>query len=216
MIAGVARNATVGGVLGVPIEAALVDAVIDGSTLAGTTSTGANGYYYFLLPPGSFDSGSSVLTWLASGSAHANAVAEDPAGPDLKAMNLYQSVLTVQTPDASLSATEAGLASALGTATTGPGILFSVPGGVLTLGTNDSLEINASAPSFTVDDSLSSRRLGLFKLTAAAGTVDQTTGTITAGSLQGYQPRWGELRRCRQPDRQARRLDRCVRGLHPR
>ena len=112
-------------------------------------------------------------------------MAEDLSGSNIKGLGLSQNVLTVQTPDASLSGTEAGLASALGSATSGAGsaILFSAPGGVLALGANDSLEIAATGAGFDVDAGLSLGE-GLFKLTAA-GVVNQTAGSIVAGALQG-------------------------------
>jgi hypothetical protein len=186
IISGAARSAATGAVLGSPIAGALVDAAVNGATLLGTTATGANGSYYFLLPPGSLARGASVLTWLASGSADANAVAQDGLGGSLTGMNLYQNVLTVQTSQPGLSFTEASLAAALGSATSGAGseILYSVAGSNLDLAGGDSLEITATGSKFVLNRSLDLTGGALFKL-VAAGQVSQTAGTITTSILQG-------------------------------
>ncbi len=170
---------------GADLSGVTVDVALNGTTVLGSATTGSNGFYSITLAPGTLTAGATVVAYLASGSVLANAAADDIAGASLAGVNLYGGALAVTTPRLTLSALSAGLAAGLGSATStaGSDILFSVPGGVLTLKTGESLSLTATGTAFAFDQALN-LGAGTLRLTTA-GPVSQTAGAITAGLLQG-------------------------------
>jgi filamentous hemagglutinin family protein len=180
-VAGIVYGATPGAVLsGVEVEI-----VLNGSTVLGTATTGSGGAYSLAVPVGALSAGDTLTVYLMDGTVLANAVAEDIGGPGVTGLNLVQNDLLVRTPDTSLSSMEAGLASGLGSATSGASseFLFSLPGGSLTLKSGAGLELAATGATFAFDQGLN---IGAGVLDVMAlGAVSQTAGTISAGDLLG-------------------------------
>ena len=173
------------GLTGGALEGATVGAIVDGDTYLGSASTGANGYYYMLLPQGSLAAGDTVVTYLSGGSVRADSAADDIAGgAALTGLNLYGGALTVHHPGCQPARpSRAGLAAGLGSATTAAGadIIFSTPGGALTLTSGDSLYLVSTGPAFAFDQNLG-LGTGTLKINAA-GQVSQTSGAITAAAV---------------------------------
>ena len=80
---------------------------------AGTVTTGANGSYNFLLPPGTIlASGSQVLTYTTG--ANAGAAYRQNATGSVTNLNIYEGYLNETGGATTLSGLSAGLATALG------------------------------------------------------------------------------------------------------
>ncbi len=153
--------------------------LIDGSSVTPLVdmNSGANGYYYMLLAPGTI-SHSQVLLYLTNGSAAADAYVQND-NKSIAGLTLKEGQLHVRSLAADTAAILAGLDTALGSAS-GPEFLYSAGGG-FTPGAN--FQITDSAAAFTVDSSID---LGSGQLTlATTGSDTQTSGVITAGWLRG-------------------------------
>ncbi|WP_445489495.1 beta strand repeat-containing protein [Rhodopseudomonas sp. RCAM05734] len=167
-------------------------AALAGATIAGTLSgtalatiqTGANGYYYFLLPQGSTSIGSGLFVDIAGNAVKSNAYVSG-VNPTQN-LDLNANTLTVRTAATTLSSVASSLASVIGITPTGD-LVFSTPGGVLTANGGTSVSIAASG-AFTVDQTLAVadavRLSAAGSLTiAATGSVSSTSSDVTlAGS----------------------------------
>ena len=124
----------------------VVSALVNGVSLAslgGTVTTGANGSYNFLLPPGTIlASGSQVLTYTTG--ANAGAAYRQNATGSVTNLNIYEGYLNETGGATTLSGLSAGLATALGSNS-------SVVSGL------DNRAINATGTSFAIDQSLNAR-----------------------------------------------------------
>ena len=122
----------------------------------GTVTTGANGSYNFLLPPGTIlASGSQVLTYTTG--ANAGAAYQQNATGSVTNLNIYEGYLNETGGAATLGGLSAGLTTALGGNT-------SVVNGLA------NRAINATGASFAIDQSLSAGTL----LLSANGAVTQS------------------------------------------
>ena len=180
-LSGYAYSSLTGGAL----AGVTVDAVLNGVTVLGSATTGANGFYSIFVPAGTLTPGATVVTYLAGTGALADSAADDIAGASLGGLNLYGGALFARTPDLSLSALATGLAAGLGSATTAVGsdIIFGVTGGVLSVKAGDSLYLTATGAGFAFNQTLN-LGAGVLEL-ATAGPVTQTAGAITVGVLEG-------------------------------
>ncbi len=152
--------------------AIIVSALANGAAL-GSATTGANGYYYILLPAGTLTGTQQLLAYLAGGTVKANTYVAAASG-NVDA-DLYGGWLRMLSGAGSTSAMFAGLGTALG-GNTGSDFLYG--GGALASGT--SLGI-VSGSGFVIDDALD---LGSSTISLnAAGPVTQTAA-VTAGSLE--------------------------------
>ena len=155
-----------------------------GATLAGTVNgavfagaTGADGYYYFLLPQGSTAQGSGVFIDIAGNAVKANDYVQGAMG-SVQNLNLTAGTLDVVTADTALSSVASGLASAAG-GMSATDLVFSTPGGVLTPNAGTGVSIAASG-AFSVDQSLVVPNALL--LTAAGSLTIASTGSLTSSS----------------------------------
>ena len=140
--------------------------------------SGANGYYYLLLAPGTISgSGSNVFAYLASGTP-GNTYVQDAMGSILGAA-IQQGGLRILSGATDSNAILAGMNAALGSVGGGQ-FLYSSAGGFVS---GQRLVINDTAASFTLDSSIDIGN-GLLMLNTA-GSDTQTSGIITAGSLTG-------------------------------
>ena len=149
----------------------VVSALVNGVSLAslgGTVTTGANGSYNFLLPPGTIlASGSQVLTYTTG--ANAGAAYRQNATGSVTNLNIYEGYLNETGGATTLSGLSAGLATALGSNS-------SVVSGL------NNRAINATGTSFAVDQSLNAGTL----LLSANGAVTQSAAlNVTNLALLG-------------------------------
>jgi filamentous hemagglutinin family protein len=168
-------------------------AALTGATIAGTingaaltaTGTGANGYYYILVPQGSTSVGSGVFVDIAGNAVKSNAYVSGAAS-STQNLDLNAGMLTVRTGTSTMSSLAASLASVVGVTPTGD-LVFSTPGGVLTANSGAGVSIAASG-AFTIDQTLTVanavRLIAAGSLTiAATGSVSSSNGNATlAGS----------------------------------
>ena len=169
VIAGTVYNSAAGST---PVAGATVAALINGTSY-GSASTGATGYYYFLLPSNTISvGGSEVLTYL-TGNTKGQSFQDNATG-SLTGFNVYASNLTVTSTGASLSTILSDLATAQG-ANTGANFTYT----------------NNPASSLT----LSSGYGAIFNLNAATTSIDRSinlpSGNLvinSTGSVSGSQP----------------------------
>ena len=171
-VSGVAHQANGTALIGATIAGSL-----DGAAFAGTTSTGANGYYYFLLPQGSTAQGSGIFVDIAGNAVKANGYVRGGGGP-VQNLDLNAATLNIRTDATALSSLASSLAAAsAGTATTD--LVFSTPGGVLTPNAGTGLSIAASG-AFNVDQALAVPNSVL--LNAAASLTIASTGSLSSAT----------------------------------
>jgi filamentous hemagglutinin family protein len=145
-----------------------------------TMSSGANGYYYELLAPGTIShTGSDVLAYLKVNSGHANTVYQNAKG-SLAGFNLIADTLTVTSSAKSETALLAAIEKALGS-NGGSDLLFD-SAGAFTSGIDLNLDLSTAA--FSIDHAID---IGTGTLTFdAAGSISQANGdAITAATLTG-------------------------------
>ena len=155
---------------------------VNGSAVTPLVSmaSGANGYYYALLAPGTLaSSGSDVLAYEASGSNHGNAVYLGATG-SLAGFDITANTLTVESAAASASDMLAAMETALGDHT-GSGYLFT-PTGTFTAGIDLDLDLSASAFSFNDTLDVGS---GELLLTAKGNVTESSAGDLDAKTLTG-------------------------------
>ncbi|MBB5048425.1 filamentous hemagglutinin family protein [Rhodopseudomonas rhenobacensis] len=172
---------------GAALAGALVGGTVNGAAFAGgAVSTGANGYYYAVMPQGAIAAGSDVFTYVAGNTVKANAFVQGATGA-VQNLDLRGGTLSVATDASTLSAVAAGLAGAVGATATGD-LVFGTPGGVLTPNAATELSIAASG-AFSIDQLLtvsntllitSAGSLGI----ASGGKVSSSNGdaTLVAGT----------------------------------
>ncbi len=127
-----------------------------GISVNGNTTTlvsmasGANGYYYELLAPGTISSsGSDVLVYEASGSTHGDTFDQGAEG-SLTSFNLAANTLTVESAATSASSLLSAMEKALGT-NSGSDFLYTSSGG-FTSGID--LDLDLSGASFSLNRSI--------------------------------------------------------------
>jgi filamentous hemagglutinin family protein len=162
------------------VSGAGVGLLVDGTTADPLVamSSGADGYYYMLLAPGTISSsGSQVLAYVASGAPpEANSYYQDATG-SLSGFGLQERTLEITSDQATASGMIADLDTALGSQT-GQQFLYTAAGGFES-GIN--VDIADSAAALDIDTNLN--------FTAdhvaidAAGTIGESTGSIDAYAL---------------------------------
>jgi filamentous hemagglutinin family protein len=179
-ISGIAYKAD-----GTVLTGATVAGTLDGKAFAGTTGTGANGYYYFLLPQGSAQQGSGVFVDIAGNAVKSNAYVRGASGP-VQNLDLRADLLTVRTDATTLSGLASGLKRAADSTPTTD--LVFTPGGALTPNTGTSVWLTA-AGAFDIDQNLIVPNAVLLNAAgnltiAATGSVSSSTGdaTLVTGS----------------------------------
>ncbi|SSW91242.1 filamentous hemagglutinin family protein, partial [Rhodopseudomonas pentothenatexigens] len=141
-----------------------VSLLINGNS-AGSTSSGANGYYNLLIAPGTI-TGNSQLVVYTTGANAGLTHQQNVSGP-VAGVNVAASYLRQTTQVTTLSALSAGLAAAIGTS------------GVSTTYANRS--IGANGASFTIDQAITQSGLLIIY---TVGDLTQTAGaSITAARL---------------------------------
>ena len=154
-----------------------------GSGIAIQTPSGANGYYYYTLPPQSVSPGDSLLVYAYGGGAGAvnGGVFTDSVshgGP--QTVGIDNTLLRFTTGTQHLSAAAADF-SDLATSGTEAGKLL---GSIANLSLPNLQLIATNAGGFNIDQSIGVGTSGNVKVTAS-GSVSQTAGVITAGALSG-------------------------------
>lgn len=154
--------------------AVTVSALADGAAL-GSATTGANGYYYILVPDGTLSGSQQLLTYLDGASATANTYVADASGN--ASADLYGSWVRLSSDASSASAMLAGLSTALGSNsgsnflyTSGSGFVSGASLGIVS-GNTGGLVIDAALDVGAETISLD-----------AAGPVTQSA-PLTAGNL---------------------------------
>ena len=160
---------------GFALAGAVLAGTLNGTTLAG--STGANGYYYFLLPQGSIASGNGIFIDVAGNAVKANAYAQNASG-SVQHLNLTAGMLNIATGATALSSVASGLGGAVGNTPT-TDLLFTTSGGVLTPNAGSSVSIAASG-AFGVDQNLVVPNALL--LTAAGSLTIASTGSLSSSN----------------------------------
>jgi filamentous hemagglutinin family protein len=156
-----------------------VGLLVDGSAVspAITEGSGANGYYYLLLAPGTVSgSGSDVVTYLTSGTP-ANTFVQSATG-SLSGVDLFENTFVAASSASDSAAILAAIPAALGSAS-GPQFLYTASSGIVP-GINLAIYDNSSA--FTLDSSIDVGDATLELYTTGSDT--QTSGTLTANKLR--------------------------------
>ena len=140
-----------------PLAGATVAGLINGSSFTsaqtgGGVTTGANGYYYYLLAPNTIPaSGSQVLTYL-TGSIKGDAFYDNAAG-SLASFNIFGNELLTSSASSALSMVSADLATALG-GNSGSDFLFTLNPGAMSATAGANLEFNLTASTLNLDQTL--------------------------------------------------------------
>jgi filamentous hemagglutinin family protein len=167
-----------------PLPGTSVGGVLNGSPLqsvltGGNVLTGANGYYYFLLAPGTI---SPSHTELAVGTLQSGAIAgatyqQNVAG-SVTGLDIYGTYLRSITSAGTMTALNAGFDIALGS---DPGISGPIRALVNAL---PNRQIDARGPSFSIDQNLSPGSPAGALVLSTSGALSQTPGAIlSAGNL---------------------------------
>ncbi|MEI9991651.1 MAG: MBG domain-containing protein [Rhizomicrobium sp.] len=163
------------------LAGATVKAMTGGASAGLDASTGANGYYYLLVAPGTFTGAQQLVTYVSGNTIKANSFVQNVAGTtsgvDLYAGTLYEQTGAGVSGQNTLSGIVTALDSAVG-GTTGGDLLYTSGAG-LAAGTAVSIKDSATA-GLAIDATLNvgSARLAI----AAAGALTQSAA-ITAGTL---------------------------------
>ncbi|MBN9220462.1 MAG: filamentous hemagglutinin N-terminal domain-containing protein, partial [Mesorhizobium sp.] len=145
----------------------LVNGTITPASAVG--STGANGYYYFLLPNGTIASGGSQVLVTSSGPS-AGATFQQNATGSLNGLSIYGGYLKQQGAASTLSALSAARATAIGANAAASSLI----GGLA------NMEIDPSGSTFSIDQAISVPGTLVFSST---GTVNQTASISANGLL---------------------------------
>ena len=147
-----------------------ISVLVDGTNAAVVSmGSGHNGYYYELLAPGSISGGGSQV--LVYGSGAVGAALADGATSSVSGLDVYGTYLHEVTGAASYSTVEADLATAIG----GDSAAQTIVDGLA------NLAIDATGTSFAIDDFLAGTTVDL----VSAGSISESGGSITAGTLTG-------------------------------
>jgi filamentous hemagglutinin family protein len=175
-ISGIAySNAGVTPLASTASGAVTVSALVNG-TRAGSSTTGANGYYYILNPAGTFSGSQQVLTYLDGNAIAANSYMQNPSA-SVTGADLYASDLRIASGAGTVSSMFSGLSTAIGT-NSGANYLYS--GGNITSGTNLDI-ISSNNGGLSIDAAISLGLPGSFSVNAM-GPITQSGG-ITAQNL---------------------------------
>lgn len=168
VISGTAYDATNAGIAGTAVAG-----LINGSGL-NLTWTGANGYYYFLLPNGTISSGGSqVLTYLTDGKK--GIAFADNRTTNISGMNIYTDTINMVTNTGTLSAVLTNLATAQGGSSGGD--FFYTNSGGLVLDNNRNLRLTINN-TFDLNSSLSTSGTGGIVIDSTAA-ITQTAALVT-------------------------------------
>ncbi len=167
-LSGIAHQAN-----GTALAGAVLAGSVNGAAFAG--GTGANGYYYLLLPQGTTALGSGVFIDIAGNAVKSNDYVQGAFG-SLQNLDLNAGALNVRTDATALSSLASVLAGVAG-GTAPTDLVFSTPGGVLTPKAGTSVSIAASG-AFDVDQALVVPNALL--LTAAGGLTIGSTGALSS------------------------------------
>ena len=162
-----------------------VSGLIGGSALAsiqtgGSVTTGANGYYYYLIAPSTISGGGSqVLTYLPGGTK--GEAFSDNATTSVSGLNIYGNYLKISSAGTTLSGMTADLSTALG-GNSGANFPFTITSGALAMTSGVNLELDPTAASTSLDKTLTVSGAGLLLLNDA-NTVTQTAAITTPNLL---------------------------------
>ncbi len=167
-----------------PISGAGVGLLIDGDAAATpllSMSSGANGYYYLLLAPGTIPSSDGqVLGYIASGAARPGNTYYQDASGSLTNLDIRDGEIEIAGDSANASGTIAGLDTAIGSET-GSQFIYTQAGGFLS---GFDVAIDDTAASFTIDTTLNFT--GDDVAINSAGTIGEASGDgIDAAILTG-------------------------------
>jgi len=160
------------------LSSATISALLNGASL-GNASSGANGYYYILVAPGTLTGTQQLLTYVSGGTVKANTYVQSPTGNVTNA-NLWGGYLRLLTGAGTTSTMYNGLPTALGSYS---GSDFLYAGGSLVSGA--SLDIETSNGSGFAIDSALNLGAGTFILNTAGMIAESGSGKITALTLTG-------------------------------
>ena len=167
--------------------AAYVSAIANGVDL-GSVTTGANGYYYFLTPAGTFSSGNSILAYTNANATTGatNSVTLTPATgvANQTGVDLYGNALTASTSATSLSGVDSAITAAINSAANGNSTALAAVNGT----TNRYL--TATGASFTIDRAVTTSGTFLVQTTGAGAPITvaapiEVDGTGSLGLLSG-------------------------------
>ena len=145
-----------------------------------SVTTGANGYYYFLLAPSTISAGGSdVLTYL-TGSTKGNAFYDNATG-SLASFNIYGNELLATSASSTLSAITTDLSTALGS-NSGGNFLFTPSSGAITATASDTLELTSTASTLNLDKTMTTSGGGAIILNDA-NAVTQSAAINTPNLL---------------------------------
>ncbi len=162
------------------VSGAGVGLLVDGTTAdpLAAMSSGADGYYYLLLSPGTISgSGSQVLAYVASGApTEANSYYQD-ASDSLTGFDLQERELYITSDQATASGMIADLDTAIGSQT-GSQFLYTASGGFKS---NIGVQVLETATAFDIDTNLNFT--GDNVAIDTPGTISESTGSIDAYAL---------------------------------
>ncbi|NML74177.1 filamentous hemagglutinin N-terminal domain-containing protein [Rhizobium sp. S-51] len=163
------------------LAGANVTAVSGGSAM-GSAATGANGYYYVLLAPGTSPASAGVLTYLDGGSTQGAAFSDIAGTNGVQNISIYGTAAHLITGKASLSATRTAYLATLGSySDTDLGFLSSSSFASLTTTSGHGVYLNASG-NYTLDTNLGSA--GVLSLDSGGSVgVSGTVGLTAGGNL---------------------------------
>jgi len=157
-----------------PLKNATVYLLVDGSKY-GTFTTGADGYYYFVVPTDVIQSNAQVLTYLPG--AGGIALAQD-ANATISNLDIYGGALSATTAASTYSgfnsALSTNLADAIGSYASVRTLVDALP----------NLAIHATAPRFTIDTTVNQSG-GILELFSSGRIEESDTGSIRANTLLG-------------------------------
>jgi filamentous hemagglutinin family protein len=169
-LSGIAHQAN-----GTALAGAVLAGTVNGAAFVG--ATGANGYYYLLLPQGTTAQGSGIFIDIAGNAVKANDYVHGAFG-SLQNLDLNAGALNVRTDATALSSLASVLAGVVGS-TPPTDLVFSTPGGVLTPKAATSVSIAASG-AFSVDQNLVVPNA--LVLTAAGSLTIASTGSLSSSN----------------------------------
>ena len=157
-----------------------VNAVADGNTLTsaltgGTVTTASDGYYYYLLAPGTVAANGNVIVsaeHYGTGNAQSGAALADQSNGYPIHLDILANTFHIETPQTDLTSVTADVTVAEGGSVALTGLVNGLA----------NLRIDASG-SFNIDSAVSYSS-GTVTLDVG-GTLDQSGGIITAGTLTG-------------------------------
>jgi trimeric autotransporter adhesin len=164
VVSGIAyKDAGVTADAGDPISALMNGNALDSALTGGGVTTGANGYYYILLAPGTISGSAQVLAYSPLGAA----LAENASGSVANA-NIYGNALDDLTAASTYSAAKSGYGANLATAENGNPSVATFVSGLA------GYDVSSSASTFTLD------------LSTVGAVIADTTGNVTVSAPQSW------------------------------